>query len=174
MEVSHASLETGFSAAPYPPLPAAGGIISITNIINTATLLGFIRLCSLDPEPAPLVPSLPPHPRAAQSVRVCPTLGRQSVVRPCVRAHVRHACRLTCGACTGRCAGCVQASVQTCIQTCVEACFQLCVQACTGALIQACLRACAQCVCERGCRLGCCHCHTGLPALWSRKDGRGG
>ena len=105
MEVSHASLETGFSAAPYPPLPAAGGIISITNIINTATLLGFIRLCSLDPEPAPLVPSLPPHPRAAQSVRVCPTLGRQSVVRPCVRAHVRHACRLTCSACTGRCAG---------------------------------------------------------------------
>jgi hypothetical protein len=48
VEVSHASLETGFSAAPYPPLPAAGGIISITNIINTATLLGFIRLCSLD------------------------------------------------------------------------------------------------------------------------------
>jgi hypothetical protein len=45
VEVSHASLETGFSAAPYPPLPAAGGIISITNIINSATLLSFIRVC---------------------------------------------------------------------------------------------------------------------------------
>ena len=72
MEVSHASLETGFSAAPYPPLPAAGGIISITNLINTAALFSFIRLCSLA-DCVRSIPSRPPWSRLYP-----PTLERYS------------------------------------------------------------------------------------------------
>ena len=78
VEVSHASLETGFSAAPYPPLPAAGGIISITNIINSATLLSFIRLCFARSRAGPLGPVSTPPPSSG-TVSPCVSYSGSSV-----------------------------------------------------------------------------------------------